>query len=164
MSRKNRFILIAMLLLTFIINVPRTLAYFTTYTQVKGSVPVALKEGIIFLEQNIGGNKRISVTANADSDPIFVRVRAYASEEIMDRLDYVYDRNEWTMTNDGWYEYSSVLRANETASLDIEIDKINITMSQFNVIVVYEYIPALSDGQGGYIKDWDAGWTLGGGE
>ena len=161
MNRRNKMILLLMIVLTFMISVPKTLAYFSTYVQAKGTVPVALKEVVKFKEDDISGNKRVTITADTDSDPIFVRVKAYASSEIMDLLEYKYSDGEWTET-DGWYEYNKVLLAGESAVIDIEINKVDIELKQFNVVVVYEYIPAISDGNGGYIKDWAADWETGG--
>ena len=162
MNKKNKLILLLMVALAFMIGVPKTLAYFSTYVQVKGTAPVVLKEVVEFKEEDIGGNKRVVIKADSDSDPIYVRIRAYASSEIADLISYIYETGEWKMTADGWYEYQQVLMAGDEAWMDIEIDKINIELTQFNVIVVYEYIPAISDGNGGYVKDWTAGWTGGG--
>ena len=162
MNKKNKLILLLMIVLTFMISVPKTLAYFSTYTQVKGTAPVVLKEVVYFHEEDVGGNKRVVIKADSDSDPIYVRIRAYASSEIEDLIMYVFEQGEWKLTSDGWYEYNSVLMANDEATMDIEIDKINIEMTQFNVVVVYEYIPAIDDGNGGYTKDWTADWTSGG--
>jgi len=161
-KRIRNIIIIFMIIAACMISVPSAMAYFTTYARVKGTKPVVLKEVVRFKEEDIGGNKRVTIKADSDSDPIFVRVRAYASEEIADLIEYSYASGEWKMTSDGWYEYSKVLMANEEASMDILVDKTNIEASQFNVVVVYEYIPAISDGNGGYVKDWNANWTGGG--
>lgn len=161
MNKKNKLILLLMIMLTFMISIPKTLAYFTTYTKAKGTAPVMLREVVEFKEENIGGNKRVVIRANKDSDPIYVRIRAYASSEIEDLMRYVFEDGEWKMTSDGWYEYQKVLMAGDEAGMDIEIEKVNIELAQFNVIVVYEYIPAISDGKGGYVKDWTANWTGG---
>ena len=162
MNKKNKLILLLMVTLALMISVPKTLAYFSTYVQAKGAAPVVLKEVVEFKEEKIGGNKRVVIKADSDSDPIYVRIRAYASSEIFDLIDFVFEEGEWRMTTDGWYEYYKVLMAGEEASMDIEIEKASIELSQFNVIVVYEYIPAISDGEGGYVKDWSVGWTTGG--
>ena len=161
MKNRNRNILIIfMIIAVCLISVPSAMAYFTTYARVKGTKPIKLKEVVRFKEEDISGNKHVVMTADADSDPIYVRVRAYASEEIMDLLTYKYTDGQWT-ESDGWYEYYKVLNAGESAVMDIEIDKTDIENEQFNVVVVYEYIPAISDGNGGYVKDWDAEWTGG---
>ena len=162
MIMKNRNILIIfMIIAVCLISVPSAMAYFTTYARVKGTKPVSLKEVVRLKEEEISGNKRVTIRADRDSDPVFVRVRAYASAEIEGLMDYVYESGEWNETADGWFEYRKVLMPGEEATMDIEIDKLNLEMTQFNVIVVYEYIPAISDGNGGYVKDWDAEWTGG---
>ena len=81
----------------------------------------------------------------------------------MDVLYYNYTEGDWKLTGDGWYEYQKVLMPGEEAVIDIEVDKLGLEMAQFNVVAVYEYIPAISDGSGGYVADWSVGWTEGGG-
>ena len=161
-KRIRNILVIFMIIAACVIAVPETMAYFTTYARVKGSKPVVLKEVVKFKEEEIGGNKRVVIKADSDSDPIYVRIRAYASEEIADLIEYDYESGEWRMTSDGWYEYYKVLMPDEEASMDILVDKLNLEVQQFNVVVVYEYIPAISDGNGGYVKDWNAEWTGGG--
>ena len=157
----KKILITFMIIAVFLISVPSAMAYFTTYARVKGTKPVKLKEVVEFKEEDTSGNKHVVITANADSDPIYVRLRAYSSSEIMSLLKYKYTEGQWTEV-DGWYEYYQVLKAGESAVMDIEINKTNIENAQFNVVVVYEYIPAISDGNGGYVKDWDAEWTGGG--
>ena len=162
MIKYRKYLIVLMIIAASLISVKGTLAYFTTYTRVKGVKPVILSEKTQFKEEDISGNKHVIITCDKDSDPIFVRIRAYASEAIFDLLEYDFEEGKWVDTGDGWYEYTDVLMAGESAVMDIKIDTTVIENSQFNVVVVYEYIPAIADGNGGYIKDWDANWTGGG--
>ena len=167
---KAGIIIAVMILMTAMISVPSTLAYFTAYTRIKGTVSVVLNETCDFKEEkgkdpedkddDTYYDKIVTITAGEDSDPIFVRVRAFASSEIQERLEYV-TKGEWT-ESDGWYVYNDVLYANDKAVMRILIDKINLDEETFNVSVVYEYIPAIVNENGEFVPDWNATWTGGG--
>ena len=152
------FIIAAVLVLA--VSVPSALAFFSTYTRVKGGAPVILQETVTFTEEeNDSGDKRIKITVDKDSDPVFVRVGVYASEDILNRIEA---DNTWQY--DGtWYTYNSVLKAGETAELNLEVDKVNLDTDEFNIVVVHEYIPAILNEAGEYVPDWNAKW-IGGGE
>ena len=162
MTKNKKLLLLIMLACVMFISVPKAFAYFSTYTEVSGSKPVILKEKSGFKEINVNGNKHIVITAADDSDAIYVRVKIFADDMIWNVMNVDYDSSKWTK-NGEWYEYNEVLwPGDDGAVMDISVDTTVIELPQFNVIVVYEYIPALSDGNGGYIKDWTVGWIGGG--
>ena len=161
MTKLKKMIMGLMLVSVMFMSIPKALAYFSTYTEASGTLSLRLKEIVGFKEVNVNGNKHIVITASDDSDPIFIRVKIFADDAILNVMSVDYDSSKWTYDGE-WYECSEVMMAGETAVMDISVDTAVIELAQFNVVVIYEYIPAISDGNGGWVKDWTHQWTGGG--
>ena len=158
-QRKTCIVFIALAVLVALVSVPSALAYFTTYARIKGTSAVTLGEAITFSEiANSSGDKHITISAEEESDPVFVRIGIFASKEIMSRIKV---DDTWEL-KDGWYTYGQVLEGGKTAEMDIVIDKNDLEIEEFNVVVVYEYIPAIMNEEGEFVPDWNAEWTGGG--
>ena len=158
-QRKTCIVFIALAVLVALVSVPSALAYFTTYTRIKGSSSVVLGETVTFNELETGtGDKHVTISVDEDSDPVFVRVGIFASGEITNRMTV---EGTWEFA-DGWYTYGQVLKGGETAEMNILINKTDLETEEFNVVVVYEYIPAIVNDAGEFVPDWDAEWTGGG--
>ncbi|MBR2578005.1 MAG: hypothetical protein IKE38_03640, partial [Erysipelotrichaceae bacterium] len=163
MSKKKQMIFVLMIITALAITVSSTLAFFSTYTRVKGTAPIGLSESSKFKETEIEGGKHVVITCLDGSDPIYVRVKAFAFEEILEQLEYKGDN--WTKDGD-WYYYDLPLRTDKTeaekqAVIDIVLkEDAQIDLETFNIIVVYEFIPASVDTNGNLYPDWTAVWTI----
>ena len=75
---KNDKVIISLIIVVLItiVSVPSALAYFSTYTQTKGTKTLSFNYDTKLEESIDNNNKTISVTATGD--PVFVRVRYYA--------------------------------------------------------------------------------------
>ena len=100
-------------------------------------------------------SKYVTITSEAGSVPVYVRVKAFAGST----YELKYEGTEWTYKDaDGYWYYNSVLQGGGTTEvLRVGIDNIPVNLKEgmnFNVVVVYETIPV----QYG-VNPWDADWT-----
>ena len=158
MSKRKLIIFALMVIMTLAISVSGTFAYFSTYTRVDGTAPIELGEKTKFKEEEVEGGKHVIITALDDSDPVYVRVKAFAFEEILEQLEYTGEH--WTKDGD-WYYYDLPLHAGESAVIDITLkEDAEIEAEEFNIIVVYEFIPATLGADGQLYADWNADWEI----
>lgn len=144
----------AALFLSAGLSVGSAMAYFTTYTQVGGSVSLNLGGSISTVphEEVEGWTKHVTIENTGETD-CFVRVRAFAGAQYQDSL--VYSGEDWSLAADGYYYYSQILSPRETSGeLLIAIDNMDREQS-FNVIVVQESAPVIYDENGNPTGDWD---------
>lgn len=161
MSKKKKILIAAMVIMALAITVNETLAYFSTYVRSKGTKPVSLTETVRFKEENVDGGKHVVITAAENSNPIYVRVRVYAIDEVLEQL--VYSNTAGWNYNGGenWWYYEQPLYANQSAILDVNLkEDAQITVEKFNIIVIYEFIPATMGSNGQLYGDWNADWTI----
>jgi len=139
-------------------------AYFTTYVTAKGGYTVSWEHHEEIHEEYENWNKLITISSKEGSIPVFVRVKAYGP----DKYPLVYTGGDWTDGGDGWYYYSSPLAGGKTTSgLNIAINDVKVATNaaqvqdgeNFNVIVVYESIPATYDESGNPIAAQNADWS-----
>ena len=91
------------------------------------------------------GNKLITLTVDEDSDDVFVRVKVFAVKEVLDNLTYK-DTSKWTESAEDdsrIYTYNTVLSAGDTVTLELIVDAEKTGLKEFNLVVVYEYCPAI---------------------
>lgn len=153
-NKKTLGLAAAALVLTAGLSVGGTMAYFTTYTQTSGSVPLSLGGSITTEphEEVEDWTKHVTIENTGDAD-CFVRVRAFAGAQYQDSL--VYSGENWSLAADGYYYYSRILSPGETSGeLLIAIDNQD-TEQSFNVIVVQESAPVIYDENGNPTGDWD---------
>ena len=141
-------------------------AYFTTYAQARGGYTIELGDRTEIYERFSQWTKHVAVMSEPDSEPVFVRVRAFWGET----YDVEYDGGAaWTEGADGFWYCDSILNGGEeTPELDIHIVNVPAYVEEgdgFNVVVIYETTPVLYDGNGAPYADWsvtlDAGTTGG---
>ena len=139
-------------LMILVVSVPNALAYFSTYVRIKGTAPLHLGEKVTFEEgPSEDGNKLITLTVDEDSDDVFVRVKAFAVKEVLDNLTYK-DTSKWTESTEDdsrIYTYNTVLSAGDTVTLELIVDAEKTGLKEFNLVVVYEYCPAING-----VPDW----------
>ena len=108
--------------------------------------------------------KHVTVKAEDDSEPVFVRARAFADESV--DLLILSEDGSWTDGGDGWWYCRMVLSAGEsTAELLVKVVKLPVGAvagTDFNVIVVYECSRALFKADGTPYADWTAQSEKGG--
>lgn len=141
-------------------NISNANAYFTTYVTAKGGYSVNWKHEEHMEESFTDWNKYVTITSKPDSIPVFVRVKAFAGTTYS--LDF--SGSEWSKNDaDGYYYYNIPLNGGETTTaLKIFIDNIPINPQKnenFNVVVVYETVPAQFDEAGNPISPMQADWT-----
>ena len=155
MNKKTLGLAGAALFLTAGLSVGSAMAYFTTYTQVSGKVPLDLGMTTIIPDETVDNwTKHVKVQNTGDYD-CFVRVRAFAGTRYQDKL--IYSGDNWTLADDGYYYYSQIVEAGASTEdvLDIRIPYEESEGQDFNVIVVQESAPVIYDENGNPIGDWD---------
>ena len=129
-------------------------AYFTAYTQAEGGFPIHLGGKGEIEEKFVNWTKKLVIRADADSQPVFVRAKAFSA------YDLTYDEAEgWSTESDGFAYYADPIEAGgSTSELNIHIDNVPQTDVKegetFNVVVIYEMTPALFDAEGNPYADW----------
>lgn len=133
-------------------------AYFTTYVTAEGGYTVSWEHREELHEEFHDWNKLVTVSSKEGSVPVFVRVKAYSGSTYA----LTYTGSDWTDGGDGYWYYKTPLAGGETTTgLNIAISNIPTTATEgtnFNVVVVYETIPATynTDGsaQDPAAQDW----------
>ena len=134
-------------------------AYFTTYATARGGRTIHLGDTTTWHEDFDSWTKQVSITLSKDSQPVFIRVKAFGPSEY--ELQYSGDE-KWSPGADGYYYFSDVVQPGGTTSvLDIHIDNIPESVNiaediEFNVAVIYETTPARYNEDGTAYADWSA--------
>ncbi len=133
-------------------------AYFTTYAEARGGNTIRLGSWTELHEEFSGWTKRVTVSSDAQSQPVYVRMRAYAGSEY--ELVYEDVSGKWTAGADGWYYYDDILvGGGATTELRVHIGNIPEDAEEgddFNVVVVYESTEVCYDESGNPYADWNA--------
>ena len=137
------------------LSVPSALAYFTTYVRAQGMKEVKLTDHTELTEpQVVNKEKHVVITADPDSDPVWVRARAYAPENLQ---VYYTNTTGWTESeSDDWWYYNTSIKGGESTSellVSISFPENAKDGDTFNVVVVYECTPVLGD-TGPVNADW----------
>lgn len=160
-SKRAKHIAIAVALLVVVIalatGVGKTLAYFTTYAEAKGSIEITMGDKTQIEEEFDTWTKHVAIKNESEpSQPVFVRVKAFAGSGF--ELIYKGD-SKWTPGGDGYYYYTPVLNAGDTTTvLDVKIENIPKNPDageNFNVVVIYETTPVYYDEAGNPKANWN---------
>ncbi len=146
------------------------IAYFTTYTMAEGGHPIRLGDRTQIVEGFDSWTKHVTITSEADSEPVFIRARAFCARY---DLEYVSASGNWTRekgvwneiipagADDYWYYKGIVNGGESTDTLDVVIQvpgqTDDITYEDgdsFNVIVIYESTPVRYHEDGTAYADW----------
>lgn len=131
-------------------------AYFTTYAEAKGGYTIELGDKTRINENFSGWVKYVTITSAEDSEPVYVRARAFSGSQ----YPLEYSGDGWSLGNDGYYYYGDILSASEsTSDLLVQISGVPVNAdndTSFNVIVVYESTPVLYKEDGTPYADWNA--------
>jgi len=152
---KNDKVIISLIIVVLItiVSVPSALAYFSTYTQTKGTKTLSFNYDTKLEESIDNNNKTISVTATGD--PVFVRVRYYAVSDKMtveaDPASLVVGGETLWVKNGDYYYYTKPIDGkgigeNKTSNLILKVTTaadVEFAIGDVeHVIVIYEAIPA----------------------
>lgn len=158
-SKRAKYAAIAMAALIVVAalftGVGKTLAYFTTYAQAKGTVGITLGDKTEITEDMDQKTKVVKISNSSDSQPVFVRVKAF-SGSIYD-LKYQGDDN-WTPGDDGYYYYALPLDPGQSTTelkVTIQFPENADSGDNFDVVVIYETTPVFYDESGNPKADWN---------
>lgn len=154
--RKKILIGFIALMMLAMVSVPSALAYFSTYAKVKGSAVVNLQYQVEFTE-NHGDDDEKVITLTCTKGDVFVRVKAYAVDEVLDLMDFE-NQEEWISSiGNGCliFEHIGALAEGDTVTLNLYVNGEKLEREIFNVIVIYEYVPAIGD-----TPDWSGEVTI----
>lgn len=165
MKKKASLILCGLaLLLVLMTRLGGASAYFTSNAWAKGGRTLTMGSVNEIREEFSAWTKHVTVKAEDDSEPVFVRARAFADESV--DLLILSEDGSWTDGGDGWWYCRMVLSAGEsTAELLVKVVKLPVGAvagTDFNVIVVYECSRALFKADGTPYADWTAQSEKGG--
>lgn len=160
---KKRRILLALLALALALTtaLPAAMAYFTTNARANGTRTLELGGTTTIEEIMAGWQKQVTISADDDSQPMWVRARAYP----MDRVSNIESEIEgaWVYggDKDGWWYFTTPLAnpAEDGVSMaatskllvtvdPVKVDEVGQIPDGFDVTVVYESAPVLYDTDG----------------
>lgn len=156
MKKMTMYLSIASLCLIAMVGVQETFAYFTTYAEASGQKRIDLYSDTTIEEEFPEGSwtKRISVKAEQNSIPVWVRVRAFSGTEYP--LQFTSVSGKWVEKGEYWYYQDIVTPQQPTDELLITIDAEQSEEHDFNVIVVSESVPVQYDESGNPLE---ANWN-----
>lgn len=158
MKKKNWLITALALLLIVGASIGTALAFFTASTTTTGDINMQLAYQTT-IEEPIPTDwtKHVVIRAKDDSDPVFVRVRAFAASDLT--LTYPVT-DGWTKEGDWWYYGEPLEKGGASQELQIHIGDIYEKPEDgdtIDVIVVHEYAPVRYNAAG--VADRDASWA-----
>ena len=132
-------------------------AYFTTFAEAQGGVVIRLGDRTEIEEACSEWTKSIVITSNPDSQPVYIRARAFCGSVY--ELEYISPSGKWTLNEaDGFYYYNDIVYGGaSTDVLEIKIGNIPETPEPgqgFNVAVIYESTPVRYHAGGEAYADW----------
>lgn len=153
---KHTAIAVAVLIvaIALFVGVGKTIAYFTTYAEAKGTVEVTLGDKTTINEDMKENSKLVQINNDSDSQPVFVRVKAFSGSTYP--FTYESDGN-WSPGNDGYYYYGPVLNPGEKTTelkVTIKFPEDADVGDNFNVVVIYETTPVIYDAAGNPQANW----------
>ena len=89
-------------------------SYFTTNAEAAGAATISLGSRTEVQEEFSNWTKHVTVTSTEDSEPVYVRVKAFCGSEYS--LVYSDSEGNWTPGSDGYYYYTPIVNAGETTT------------------------------------------------
>ncbi len=120
-------------------------AYFTTYVEARGGEVISLGDETVVKEKFSEWTKEIRITSDADSEPVYVRAKAFCSAYDFEYIDPSENKDKWAPGADDYYYYSEILKGgSETTELLVHIKDVpgdEVDQKDFNMVVIYETTP-----------------------
>ena len=138
------------------------MAYFTTYVKAEGGMVIHLGNKQDITEEWKEGSKHVKIKNLEESQPVYIRARAYAGS--LYQLDYSGSDERWELNEeDGWYYYKDIVPAGgNTEDLLVKIKNVPREAEEgdsFNIAVVYESTLVRyrtnAEGETETYADWD---------
>lgn len=155
MKKSSKILLSAALVMIIAAMMIPAWSYFTTYAAAKGVQTIHLGENTRIKEDFENWTKKLLVTNEDKNVTVFIRAKAFSG--INNPISY--NGTGWTENKeDGyWYYDEAVVPGGSTSVLNVVIEepkdpKLN---DKFNVVVIYESIPARYDEDGKAYADWE---------
>lgn len=157
MKKSHMILLIAAVLAILTGSVGGALAYFTASASARGQRSLSIVKPTTHVEETVvSGTKHVSVVNDKDSQPVFVRVRAFCGEEY--QLETSSQDSAWVQQGDFW-TYRQVLQpGTSTPELLIHIKELPAAVNgdeHFNIVVVEETSPVAYTPQGVPYAVWE---------
>lgn len=148
-------------------------AYFTTYANAKGGITLNLGHQEQIDEDFYDWEKIINLTSTDDSNPVYLRAKAYCAEyEVTYNNSSNWDYSDPEKGGDGWVYYTKTLEPGTSlfeSGDELKVKIHNVPASgddslkdgkTFNVIVVYESLEVQYDEDGiRQLSAKEADWT-----
>lgn len=154
MKKSNKILLSAALVMIIAAMMIPAWSYFTTYAAARGGHPIHLGENSRIKEEVKEGKKILQVSNTDKNVTVFIRAKAFSGTN----NPLKYSGDGWTLNaEDGYYYYGeAVLPGGVTDPLTVEIGfpEDFDEETKFNVVVIYESIPARYDESGEAFADW----------
>lgn len=162
---KKRHVFLAFLAAGMVLtaSVGSAWAYFTTYVEARGGVIISLGDETTVQENFSEWTKKIAITSESDSEPVYVRVKAFCSKYKFEYIDPSENKDRWVPGPGDYYYYREILKGGETTPellvhiRDVPSDEVE--QEDFNVIVIYETTPVQYDEDGKPIAPEDIDWN-----
>lgn len=176
--KKTKYFLTLLAVTTIVsAGIGKAWAYFTTYTEASGGYRIDLGDETEITEHYEDWIKEITISSKEDSEPVYIRARAFCAEYLL-----TYEGEGWTRVppkqpgaeekedEEYWYYYEGILKGGETAPvLKVEINDVPKSSEKdpgkhpeigdrFNVIVIYESIPVRYKTDGTPYQAWEIDW------
>lgn len=142
-------------------GVGQAMAYFTTYTEVKGLKVVRIGDETEIREEFADWTKELTIRNEEGSQPVYVRAKVFVPDTLTIECPYEGSDPGWGQkSDDDYYYYSEAIAAGEAAGVlkvhisDIPADAVK--GDTFHVIVVYESTPVLYHEDGSGYADWNS--------
>ena len=135
-------------------------AYFTTYVTSKGGYVIHLSYETEIQEDVSQWTKRVTILNKEGSSPVFVRAKVFFADPYTLEIS----GENWVLDGEGFYRYQLPLYGGESTASQLLIHISGIPEDakpgdDFNVIVVYESVPAMFHEDG--TPDLDKAWATG---
>ena len=172
MKKSHTLLAFVALALAVTVSLPGAWAYFTANVRAGGGRTVRLGDQTEITETFADWNKQITVAAQPDTQPVYVRARAYSAYPLE------YSGEGWQQNADGWYYYNTPLAkpaddtqtapawTQETTSpltvgiREVEVSRPGETPEDFDVVVVYEATLVRYNEAGEPYADWSRSMVL----
>lgn len=157
MKRRNLLLAALAVVLVLSAGIGTASAYFTARLVTYGGHVVELgSSGTTEVYERFSQwTKHVTVTSAADSEPAYIRIRAYYGSS----YSVAYNGNgAWSDGGDGWWYYNSILQpASSTDEFDVTITNVPTDVTEgdeFNIVVIYESTSVRYRADGTPYADW----------
>lgn len=155
MKKAKYSLVLLALVMVMTAGIGKAWAYFTTYASAEGSITITLGDETEITEEFSNWEKRVTITSNEDSEPVYIRAKAFSSSS----YPLVYSGDGWTLGEDDYYYYNEIVPGGgKTSVLSVKIENVPTEKvedgTSFNVVVVYESTPVMYREDGTPYADW----------